>query len=517
MKKRGLSVKMWGILSLPMAGLVVVTGAALYAVIQLAGMVQFLVVHSDRLELAQQMELRVGDMRVAQSGFLLAGTAEGMQAQEAQLDLAESRLREAVRQYRGLARTEAGRKDVDEMGALLDQWRPLSNEMRTQHRAKKTAEAVAMVDTSLQKITAQIQARAQGIVARNQTVRLEQKAAALDLAASSRLTVVSVSLASLIAAAALAYLILRSATAGIARVVSELRMGAEQTLYASMQVATSSQAMAEGASQQAASLEQTSSTLDEISSMTRQNAEHAIQMEKLIDSARDSVGKGSEAMDRMVERINAIKEASDKTAKIIRTIDEIAFQTNLLALNAAVEAARAGEAGRGFAVVAEEVRNLALRSAQAAKDTSALIEESQQRAVQGVGATTETQGLLNDIRSSVEETSGVVRMVSSASKEQSRGVDQIAQAVAQMDRLTQSNAASAEQNAAASEELSSQSSTQSAVVRTLTDLVLGSGYREAERSSSRPAGGDGPFRQRAEVGSADTGGPRAQIAHDPRR
>ena len=283
------------------------------------------------------------------------------------------------------------------------------------------------------------------------------------------------------------FLVLRAVIGGVRRAIADLTAGAEQTMNASQQVATSSQAMAQGASEQAASLEETSSTLEEISSMTKQNAEHTVRMESLIGSTSENAGKGSEAMQRMVERINAIKESSDKTARIIKTIDEIAFQTNLLALNAAVEAARAGDAGRGFAVVAEEVRNLALRSAQAAKDTSALIEESQQRAQQGVAATAEAQELLNSIRSNVQETSGVVREVSSASKEQSRGVEQISRAVAQMDQVTQGNAANAEENAAASEELSAQAASLSAIVRNLTEFVLGSNGNGKARSRGIPA------------------------------
>jgi len=317
------------------------------------------------------------------------------------------------------------------------------------------------------------------------------------------------------------FFVMRTVIGGVRQAITELGAGAEQTLNASTQVATSSQSMAQGASEQAASLEETSATLETISATTKQNAEHTLRMEKLIDSTRDSAGKGSEAMARMVDRIGAIKESSDKTARIIKTIDEIAFQTNLLALNAAVEAARAGDAGRGFAVVAEEVRNLALRSAQAAKDTSALIEESQQRAQQGVVATTEAQALLKSIHSNVEETSGVVREVSTASKEQSRGVEQISQGITQMEQVTQSNAANAEENAAASEELSAQAASQSASVRTLTEIVLGTNGAGSARgddaaepvhvASARAAPVGLIAKAGKHGGAAKSGGLRAQI------
>jgi len=295
-------------------------------------------------------------------------------------------------------------------------------------------------------------------------------------------------------------------TRKLSAIAAQLEQAAQQTQNASMQVAQSSESMAQGASEQAANLDETSSTLEQISATTRQNAEHAVRMEQLIDATRENAGKGSEAMERMVERISAIKESSDKTARIVKTIDEIAFQTNLLALNAAVEAARAGDAGRGFAVVAEEVRNLALRSAQAAKDTSALIEESQQRALQGVGATTDAQALLKNIATNVEETSGVVREVSNASKEQSSSVEQISKAVAQMDQVTQSNAASAEENAAASEELSAQAASQSSLVRELTTLVLG-------RSGNGAAPGRGRTGEQALRLTAGPGGPALPQPH----
>ena len=184
----------------------------------------------------------------------------------------------------------------------------------------------------------------------------------------------------------------------LGHIIESLDTASGQTLNASRQVATSSQALAQGSAEQAATVEKTSTALGQIASVTRLNAENAKKVERLSEEALQSTQAGSLAIERMVNTIDAIKASSDKTAKIIKTIDEIAFQTNLLALNAAVEAARAGDSGRGFAVVAQEVRNLATRSAEAARDTSALIEDSQQAAGLGVMVSGEVSDLLDSLK-----------------------------------------------------------------------------------------------------------------------
>jgi methyl-accepting chemotaxis protein len=189
--------------------------------------------------------------------------------------------------------------------------------------------------------------------------------------------------------------------------------------------------------------------------------------------AKEVIGDMSAATGQMSISIQDIKKSSEQTIKIIKVIDEIAFQTNLLALNAAVEAARAGEAGKGFAVVAEEVRNLAMRSAQAAKDTSALLEESRKKSDDGVVIVSKVTSALNATVDNAGKVAGLIAEITAASQEQAKGIDQVNVAVAQMDKVTQSNAANAEESASASEELSAQATTMNEIVNELVALVGG--------------------------------------------
>jgi methyl-accepting chemotaxis protein len=281
-----------------------------------------------------------------------------------------------------------------------------------------------------------------------------------------------------LAAIALLLLLIRSVVGPLNRIIEGLHEGTYQVTSASNQVSAASQSLAEGASEQAASIEETSSSLEEMSSMTKQNAGNAEQANTLMAEAKQVVGSANSSMTEMVSSMQEIREASEETSKIIKTIDEIAFQTNLLALNAAVEAARAGEAGAGFAVVADEVRNLALRAAEAAKNTSALIEGTTKKVQDGSALVERTNGEFSKVERSAMKVAELVGEIAAASREQAEGIDQVNVAVADMDKVTQQNAANAEESASASEEMNRQAEQMKAMVDELVALVGGAGEHQ---------------------------------------
>ena len=272
----------------------------------------------------------------------------------------------------------------------------------------------------------------------------------------------------------IAFFIIRGTTRTLRQVADSLNEGSDQVASAANQVSASSQTLAEGASEQAASLEETSASLEEMSSMTKKNAEHAQSAKNLASETRVAADAGTTDMHEMNEAMSAIKTSSDNIAKIIKTIDEIAFQTNILALNAAVEAARAGEAGMGFAVVAEEVRSLAQRSAQAAKETAEKIEDSIQKSAHGVQISSKVGERLQSIATRTKQVDELIGEIATASAEQTQGIQQVNITVSQMDKVTQTNAAGAEEGASAAEELSSQAAVLKESISQLLQLVGGS-------------------------------------------
>ncbi|MDQ8154281.1 MAG: methyl-accepting chemotaxis protein [Gemmatimonadota bacterium] len=279
---------------------------------------------------------------------------------------------------------------------------------------------------------------------------------------------------------------LNTAVDNLAQAMHEIAEATEQVAAAADQIATGSQSLAQGASEQASTIEEVSSSLHEITSMAKTSAASAKEAETLAAAAKHGTDEGGEKMLELAEAMSKLKSASDQTAKIVKTIDEIAFQTNLLALNAAVEAARAGDAGKGFAVVADEVRALSIRAAAAAKQTAALIEESVNHTAQGVTMTKDVQSTFVDIAKRASRVREVMAEMAAASEQQTLGIDQVNTAVEQMNAVTQSTAASAEESASAAEELTSQATQVRGLVGQFTLTGGGSGARTFSAEFGRP-------------------------------
>ncbi|GMW01130.1 MAG: hypothetical protein AMXMBFR84_22670 [Candidatus Hydrogenedentota bacterium] len=286
-------------------------------------------------------------------------------------------------------------------------------------------------------------------------------------------TTIGIGLVMLLVLLSAVYAVVRGIARPLHSAVTALSDGSRQVDAAADQIAESSRYLAEGASEQASSLEETSASLEEMASMTRQNADHAAEADRLMDKAKKLIADGNESIHLLSSAIGEIKQSADKTAKIVKSIDDIAFQTNLLALNAAVEAARAGDAGKGFAVVAHEVRDLAQRSAEAAKNTAALLEQSQKSAHHGVAVSETVTEAFANIQSSASSVAQLIAEIAAASKETSVGIEQINTAVSQIDHVTQSNAANSEETALASEIPSSEAGKLAGVASTLLSLVGG--------------------------------------------
>lgn len=279
----------------------------------------------------------------------------------------------------------------------------------------------------------------------------------------------------------------KSLTKSLKQMIENLQAASTQLFSSADQVATTAQALAQGASEQAASLEETAATVEEVSSSAKQNAANSQHANNLSLEVKQSSETGVKLMREMSIAINDIKQAADETAQIIKTIDEIAFQTNLLALNAAVEAARAGDAGKGFAVVAEEVRNLAQRSASAAKDTSNKIQRSKELSENGVRVSKQVEQSLEEIKNTSMKALDIVKEISASSQEQSTGLSQLNIAISELDKVTQANAATAEESSASGSELTNQAKSLDQTVSKASELVHGINRRVTKNKSSAKA------------------------------
>ncbi len=297
------------------------------------------------------------------------------------------------------------------------------------------------------------------------------------LKAKRSAAVTSVTIASALAVSALlggllGLGIIRTVRSALARISDSLQDGATQTATASGQLAAASNSLATGCSEQSSSVAETSAALEEMSVMIRSTADNAEKAKAYALQARTAAQAGAQTMAEMNTAMRAIEASSGEVAKIVKNIDEIAFQTNILALNAAVEAARAGEAGAGFAVVADEVRSLAQRSAAAAKETAEKIEAAITNSKRGSASCNKVGESLEEIVQKVAAADGLVAEIATAAKEQSQGIQQVGVAMTQMDKVTQGNAAGAQESANAAEQLNNQAHHMQENVRALRGLLV---------------------------------------------
>ena len=290
---------------------------------------------------------------------------------------------------------------------------------------------------------------------------------------SSRLFSIVICIIAILIGSLVAYLLNRGITRPINRVIDLLTESADLVGSDAEQVSGSSQSLADGTQGQASAIEETSATLEQMSSMTKANADNATEANAIIGGTKQDMEEAVKILQKLIASMNEISRASEDTEKIVKTIDEISFQTNLLALNAAVEAARAGEAGAGFAVVADEVRNLALRAAEAAKTTEELIKGTVQKIHGGNELLNMTEEAFAKVAADSDKIGQLVGEIAAASKEQAIGIGQLNTAVSDVDKVTQQNAAKAEESAAVAEEMRAQAEQMKGQVRKLIALVGG--------------------------------------------
>ena len=406
----------------------------------------------------------------AQSACQSCHTLDTVESQKQNFETVAARLSAQAAQLRSMASGEGQREAVRTLESGIAEWLALYRQYLSFTAAADYPAAHAVMLDRIYPLVESMNKAAKQLAAKQQ-----QRLAASSLEARARVSGSRAAAYILIALCLLAGGGVQWIVRGVNRVLrgfaGEMTAMSREVTGAAHQLAESSLALAEGATRQAASLEETSASAEEVGSSTRSNTEHCQNASAVTAQVNRQVEEANRSLGQMIDSMKEIGVSSGKISKIIKVIDEIAFQTNILALNAAVEAARAGEAGLGFAVVADEVRNLAQRCTQAARDTADLIEESIARSREGGAKLDLVAGAVRAITASTAQVKGLIDSVNSGGQEQSRGIEHISRALAEIDQITQKTAANAEENAAAGKQLSSNSETLRQVVDKLSALV----------------------------------------------
>jgi methyl-accepting chemotaxis protein/methyl-accepting chemotaxis protein-1 (serine sensor receptor) len=428
---------------------------------------------SKALGLAGELGTTTEEFRFAQRGFILfgvIGNPKESEAQEEAYQTAAAKARSIADELRSLVRTDGDRNLLDGYTAAMQSFLGFFPEIKADVE-KSDFQAAANVLL--------IKSRPFGSPMANASIELQKsmRGAAHDaleymesLAVQSR-WIQTCLIITLLALGPILWFIVRGLIARLKQVGREVSQGAGQMGGAAEEISSGSATLAQNASREAAFLEETSASVEEITSIARRNSENSESASSLMAHVDKNVAEANSSLEQMLSSISDINHSSEKVAKIIKVIDEIAFQTNILALNAAVEAARAGEAGAGFAVVADEVRNLAQRSAQAAKDTTELIGESIQHSHLGRTRFEAVAAATRNITESTDNIRKLVDEVRLGSQQQTRGIEQISGSILQMQKHTQATAASAQEGAASSHLLTAQAKTLNSAVQALESVI----------------------------------------------
>ena len=420
----------------------------------------------DRVDEVSEIVKIMLEIRRHEKNFILRGEQEYFDEVVRLLKEMEILIRTGEKKFRSAS-------EKKQMNAILD----LSIQYTTAFREYADLKTRNPDAENLREIDAKMVESAREVLAVCYKTRDDQKVMMLSQISSSKKRM-GIGFACVLAAGVLFSLFLTwEITRPVIHVVKGMTEASDEVAAASAQVSSASIMLAEGASEQAAAVEQTSASLMQISSMIRQNAENAGRADIVMKEVSEIIKKAGHSMSELKSSMEETISASDQTVHIIKTIDEIAFQTNLLALNAAVEAARAGNSGAGFAVVAEEVRNLALRASEAARTTSELIEKTVQQIKTGFHLLSGTGEAFSAVTERSIRAGDIVGEIAGASGEQSKGIEQLQNAVDDMEKVIHQNASTAEESAAASEELSAQAEEMKSFTHALSAMISGdSGY-----------------------------------------
>jgi methyl-accepting chemotaxis protein len=446
---------------------------------------------SKKLSIGTSIELATTEMQGAQRGLMLSYEAHDAASAPQYVSTYEAsgkKIDELLSEFRPLITTDTESTALNSVRDSRAAWAP-GFENLEKLCASGAIEKAYELRSQNKVISAAMHTAAAGIV-EEQRRSLAAAVESSNEATSRSFWLSGIALFASLAIAALVLYIVRQVNFDLRNNASSLNRGAVEIAAAAAQVAALSNTLAQGASEQAAFIEETSASTVEIDSMSRRTTDNSHSAAAMVASAHARCKEADHLLEEMVAAMADISGSSEQISRIIKVIDQIAFQTNILALNAAVEAARAGEAGMGFAVVADEVRSLAQRSAQAARDSAVHLEDSIQKARAGKEKTDQVADSIRLIIGDSTKMKQLIDEINHGSQEQSRGVGQISGSIQQIEKVTQSSAASAEECAAAAEQLTAQSEAVRDIVVDLTALVGGSGE---ERESFRAT----PFRRPA--------------------